>query len=246
MAQKCTYISLICFTILITSIHSGYIAVSQAKTQPKANEYCLATYGATLASIHSNAENNAVRDACTSTGRTECWIGRWCPPSISTCGGSSWTKGWDWYDGTSEAYDNLQGGSEDPNNRGNVIQAAGHSGSDGAWDDHDAGDTEYFVCNTTPQPTTTKSPTPAPTKNPTPAPTNVPTPAPTKNPTPAPTQQPTPAPTSNPTPAPTLNPTPAPTTNPTPAPTMNPTGGPTSEPTFEPTFEPTTEPTIEP
>eukprot|EP01084_Bolivina_argentea_P306416 529485_1 len=165
MTRFVLYSSLVCTIILINPINSGYIGVSQAKSQPNANDYCLATYGTTLASIHSNAENNAVYDACTSTGITECWIGRYCPSYIALCDSGSWTKGWDWYDGTSEFYGNFQGGSEDPANRGMVIQAAGHSGTDGAWDDHDEDSSEYFVCNTTPEPTKN------PTKNPTPMPT---------------------------------------------------------------------------
>eukprot|EP01083_Nonionella_stella_P191867 709778_1 len=205
------------------------------------NAFCEFSYGTTLASIHSDAQNDEAGLLCPTSGPTDaCWIG-----------GNDHNSYSEWLDGTPFDYGHDTSGGVYPWLSGNPDGGTEHClelRQDNRWNDNECDNLRPPICNyPTSNPTEmTQNPTNMPTSNPTKIPTTNPTDTPTPRPTKNPTTNPTKTPTSDPTKIPTTNPTDTPTPRPTKNPTTNPTKTPTSDPTKIPTTNPTDTPTPRP
>eukprot|EP01084_Bolivina_argentea_P131907 232773_1 len=115
-------------------------------TQQNGNNYCKSTYGTTLASIHSSAENIIVSDLCSSVGATVCWIGRYCQEyqNGETIPHQMNDSCWTWYDETEQDFGQYQQGASIYN--GTIIYSSIHA-SAGNWDDWPSDTQIYFICN---------------------------------------------------------------------------------------------------
>eukprot|EP01083_Nonionella_stella_P191865 709775_1 len=187
------------------------------------NAFCEFSYGTTLASIHSDAQNDEAGLLCPTSGPTDaCWIG-----------GNDHNSYSEWLDGTPFDYGHDTSGGVYPWLSGNPDGGTEHClelRQDNRWNDNECDNLRPPICNYP-----TSNPTEM-TQNPTNMPTSNPTKIPTTNPTDTPTPRPTKNPTTNPTKMPTTNPTQTPTTNPTTTPTHHPT---TVAPSRAPTPRPT-------
>ena len=152
--------------IIQSWISCGFIGVNQLKSFWEADQYCIDTYSAHLASVHSNADNQDIYNICNNLGAspgTGCYIGFTDTASEGT---------WVWVDGSPVVYTAWSPG--EPNNYGDqdfaYIWAAGDPhGRDGRWDDGGGGGGSgggYFICNdanTIPTINPTATPTSSPT-----------------------------------------------------------------------------------
>ena len=93
--------------------NATFVRGPEGLNYPEAEAFCT-EIGATIASIHSAAENELARTAC---GASMCWLG------LEEIGGNAWTpkasQTWRWVDGSTATYTNWIG--SEPNN---------HDGSD--------------------------------------------------------------------------------------------------------------------
>eukprot|EP01083_Nonionella_stella_P124152 374736_1 len=225
------------------TVSTQYILVEQHALYTEASEYCQATYGTFLASIHSWDDNYqaqlACKDSCpscSSNWRHGCFIGL---NDILNERNTDKT-GWVWQDGSAFDFSEAWRGSE-PNNYGGAEDCVFIFGSDhltidyrGKWADVpcESGDfnsyASYFLCND-PQ-----------TRNPSAAPTNIPTNNPSMPPS---TAIPSPGPTNSPSHNPSVQPTTHPSHNPSHNPSKNPSKNPSAQPTIKPSKYPTVQAT---
>ena len=114
-----------------TTYYEGlFVASEETMTFEEAEEYCQAL-GMHLASIHSDAENDAASDVCCS-----CWIGLHC------MNGDQYD--FEWTDGTSWNYTNWNSG--EPNNWWNTNEDCVHMYSSGKWNDNQCSADKKALC----------------------------------------------------------------------------------------------------
>eukprot|EP01083_Nonionella_stella_P124153 374737_1 len=220
------------------TVSTQYILVEQHALYTEASEYCQATYGTFLASIHSWDDNYqaqlACKDSCpscSSNWRHGCFIGL---NDILNERNTDKT-GWVWQDGSAFDFSEAWRGSE-PNNYGGAEDCVFIFGSDhltidyrGKWADVpcESGDfnsyASYFLCNDPQTRNPSAAPTNIPTNNPSmPPSTAIPSPGPTNSPSHNPSVQPTTHPSHNPSHNPSKNPSKNPSNNPSNNPSKNP------------------------
>ena len=120
-----------------------FVLVQSGMNFANAEAHCASNYGSGhLATIESEAENQAVLGVCRTIG--SCWIGL----TDSAVEGS-----WAWTEGTAVTYTNWSPGEPNNNDGGSdciVIygtwQALSPAGN-GKWDDRPCGEGKYFVCS---------------------------------------------------------------------------------------------------
>jgi len=192
-----------------------------------AEDYCVGK-GMHLASIHSDDENDAALEVCTS-----CWIGAYRESSS-----------FNWTDGTSWDYTNWASGKPDNDDCARLKTS-------GQWNDNECTKTKKALCRvsdtttTTAQPTTDE-PTVSPSAEPSMSPSAEPSDEPSASPSNTPSADPTPSPSLNPSAGPTPSPSGDPTATPTERPSLNPSMSPSDQPTGEPSSSPTGNPTAKP
>jgi hypothetical protein len=90
--------------------NATFVRGPEGLNYPEAEAFCT-EIGATIASIHSAAENELARTAC---GASMCWLG------LEEIGGNAWTpkasQTWRWVDGSTATYTNWQTGEPNNNN----------------------------------------------------------------------------------------------------------------------------------
>ena len=114
------------------------VLVKQLMNYNNAKQYCIDTYGSTLASIRSEAENDYVFSI--SEGKT-IYIGM---SDLSSEGN------WVWEDGYSNPNMYLSWDKDEPNNANNEDCATMRQGFNGDWNDKDCGGSYWFICNADP------------------------------------------------------------------------------------------------
>ena len=90
--------------------NATFVRGPEGLNYPEAEAFCT-EIGATIATIHSAAENEIARIAC---GASMCWLG------LEEIGGNAWTpkasQTWRWVDGSTATYTNWQTGEPNNNN----------------------------------------------------------------------------------------------------------------------------------
>ena len=126
-----------------TTASEHYIYLSNQMDYDEATAYCIATYGTTLASIHSPSDTQEVNALCSGE---DCWIGLDDRDNLNS---------WIWQDGTSYDYDNWYPGQPD-----NIQHQCVYiwNAMNQQWGDHNCNKQQPFLCNRFPV-TTTHSPT---------------------------------------------------------------------------------------
>ena len=203
------------FLFLVTTSYAygyrTYIKPNIKLNWQKASEYCINTYGASLATISNEIESVHAEGACLATNYDPigCWIGLY---DISQTGQ------WTWISGAGVTFTDW--GSGEPNNvNGNEYCTHIYSNYS-TWNDIGCGVFLHFLCDaTTNTPTiSTNIPSNDPSSNPTNDPSNLPTQGPSHIPSISPiinpTKNPSILPTNNPSMLPSNIPS-IPTTNPT-------------------------------
>ena len=224
---------------LITTLHGyrNYIKPNVKLNWQSASQYCINTYGTSLATISNEIENTQAKGVCIASNYDPagCWIG---------LNDRSREGRYRWISGASVTYTDwsISPWIQPDNGNGNGQEDCVHIWSENdAWNDWDCSSSGYFLCD-------------APTESPTIAtqtPSYIPSGFPSNNPTNYPSIFPSDYPTNIPTNIPTYNPTIIPSITPTMTtttvnPSIPPTNAPSESrlPTIYPTINPTNNVTI--